>query len=430
VIKLYINFVIKLDIKVEIMSDSLVAFGLACSRCDWHGADADISRCPQCGGILTVSYAQPFFSVQPDQPGLWRYGAHLPLRDASHAVSLGEGNTPLLRSNQLEQEIGVGELHFKVEGSNPTGSYKDRIAAVGMARLLELGKRAWAATSSGNAGAALAAYGVRAGVDGYLFTLEKPSRAKIAQIMAYGPHMMAVERLGYDPEAEVTTWANIRQVCQANEWMMLVTAHAFSPHAMEGVKTISYEIAEQLKGEIPDVVYVPVGGGGLCAAIWRGFAEWQAAGHATGTPRIVAVQPEGCNAIHQAWLAGDSSVPPIAACTSEISGLQLAAPPDGELVLQALAASGGWSVTIPDEATYAAQAQLARQEGLFVEPASAISLAAVQADRAAGRLRGDERVVCVLTGIGFKDANAVQRMVENVPMPLIKANDILQLAGR
>ncbi len=410
------------------MAHLTAVFSLECSRCAWRGEDSESSRCPLCGGTVLVSYADPAIVVQPEQTGLWRYGAHLPLRDMRFAVSLGEGNTPLLRSSNLEQEIGVGELYFKVEGANPTGSYKDRIAAVGLSRLRELGKRAWAATSSGNAGAAMAAYGVHAGIDGYLFTLEKAARAKIAQIMAYGPNIMAVEGLGYDPQVEITTWDNIGQICRANEWMMLVTAHAFSPHAMEGVKTISYEILEQLHGEVPDVVYVPVGGGGLCAAIWRGFAEWQAAGYVKRTPRIVAVQPSGCNAIHQAWARGDSKVEPIAAVTSAISGLQLAAPPDGELVLQTLAASNGWSVTIADDATYAAQAQLAKREGLFVEPAAAISLAGVAADRAAGRLRGDERIVCILTGVGFKDVTAVQRMVENVKMPLITADDILQLA--
>ena len=403
-------------------------FSLECSRCDWRGEDADINRCPQCNGLIVVAYADSAIELDLDAPGLWKYGAHLPLRDSRFAVSLGEGNTPLLRAGKLEQEIGVGELYFKIEGSNPTGSYKDRIAAVGLSRLRELGKRAWAATSSGNAGAAMAAYGVRAGVDGYLFTLEKAARAKIAQIMAYGPQIMAVEKLGYDSQTEIDTWANIRQVCAANEWMMLVTAHAFSPHAMEGVKTISFEIAEQLKGNVPDVVYVPVGGGGLCAAIWRGFAEWHAAGLVDRVPRIVAVQPSGCGAIHQAWLRGDDDVVPIAEVTSSISGLQLAAPPDGGLVLQALAASEGWSVLIDDDATYAAQAQLAQREGLFVEPASAISVAGVAADRAAGRLRGDERVACILTGVGFKDANALQRMVEHVEMPLITADEILKLA--
>lgn len=411
------------------MASTTIAFSLACSRCDWRGEDADISRCPQCGGIVLVIYGDPSIPVQSQQQGLWKYAAHLPLRDSDFATSLGEGNTPLLRSRHVEQEIGVGELLFKMEGANPTGSYKDRIAAVGISRLLELGKSAWAATSSGNAGAAMAAYGVRAGIDGYLFTLEKASRAKIAQIMAYGPHIMAVEKLGIDQQTEVETWSNIGKVCQANEWMMLVTAHAFSPHAMEGVKTISYEIAEQLQGNVPDVVYVPVGGGGLCAGIWRGFAEWKSAGYVDRIPRIVSVSPTGCDSIHQAWLRGDRTVTPIPTVTSTISGLQLTSPPDGELVLQALTATEGWSTTVEDEATYSAQALLAKREGLFVEPASAISLAGVIADRQAGRLKGNERVACILTGIGFKDVNAIQRMVENVEMPLIKADDILKLAS-
>jgi threonine synthase len=269
---------------------------------------------------------------------------------------------------------------------------------------------------------------VRAGVPGHLFTLEKAARAKIAQIMAYGPTIRAVERLGYDPVTEVNTWANIRAVCDRNAWLMLVTAHAFSPHAMEGVKTIAYEIAEQLHGRIPDVVYVPVGGGGLLVSIWRGFVEWRDAGYIDRVPRMVAVSPAGCAAIHAAWQQGASRVAPIPTCNSAISGLQLTAPPDGELVLQALAASGGWSVVVEDEATYAAQAQLANQEGVFVEPASAISWAGVQADVAAGRLDGGERVACILTGIGFKDANALQRMVQDVPLPLIRADEILALA--
>lgn len=413
------------------MTQAHTKFSLACSRCDWRGADQDCTRCPQCDGILTIVYPDPSLPRWGDagvrRPGLWRYGSRLPIHDLRHAVSLGEGQTPLVRAVRLDKACGVSELHFKLEGSNPTGSYKDRIAAVGMARLRELGKTAWSATSSGNAGAAMAAYGVAAGIPGHLFTLEKASRAKIAQIMAYGPTIRAVARLGYDPVTEVTTWANIRELCARNNWMMLVTAYAFSPHAMEGVKTMAYEIAEQMD-DLPDVVYVPVGGGGLYAALWRGFTEWQAAGHSNRIPRLVAVQPAGCAAIHQAWQRGDTTVTPIPICNSAISGLQLTAPPDGELVLQALAATQGWSTLVEDDATYAAQAQLANQEGLFVEPASAITLAAVAADRAAGRLRGDERVVCILTGSGFKDAQALQRMVENVPMPLIEAGDILALA--
>jgi len=400
-------------------------FHLACTICAWQAEDADLSACPDCGATIDLRYASPDIPLQNNLPGIWRYGAHLPLRSLERAISLGEGSTPLLRSARLGIELAMPELHFKIEGSNPTGSYKDRIAAVGISRLRELGKRAWAATSSGNAGAAIAAYGVRAGLDGYLFTLEKAARTKIAQILAYGPQVFAVERLGYDPLVEQATWRNIRTICDANGWGMLVTARKFSPHAMEGVKTIAYEICEQLGG-VPDLVYVPVGGGGLLSAAWKGFVEWQAAGLVDQLPQMVAVQPQGCDGITQAWQAG-RAVEPINGCTSTISGLQLTAPPDGDLVLRALRDSRGWATSVADDATYVAQADLAAREGIFVEPAAAITLAALRADLTSGRLRGDERVVCLLTGVGFKDASALQRMAEGRAVQPIKVGDILQI---
>jgi threonine synthase len=401
-------------------------FDLTCTACAWQSADADISKCPDCGATLDVRYASPDIPVRNEQPGLWRYAAHLPLKDLKHAVSLGEGNTPLLPSVALQQELGLAHLHFKMEGANPTGSYKDRIAAVGISRLRELGKTAWAATSSGNAGASIAAYGVRAGLQGHLFTLQNASRAKIAQIQSYGPQVYAVEGLGINAEAERTTWQNIQAICDANGWGMLVTARKFSPHAMEGVKTIAYEICEQLGGEAPDVVYIPLGGGGLLSSTWKGFVEWHAAGKISKLPKIVAVHPVGCGSISEAWNEG-REVRPISVCTSSISGLQLTSPPDGDLVLQAMRDSGGWPVAIEDEATYAAQAELANREGLFVEPASAITLAAIRADVAAGRLTGSERVVSLLTGIGFKDANAVQRMADARPVRAITVDTILTI---
>lgn len=400
-------------------------FRLACTRCSWQADDADLAGCPACGATVDVRYDSPDLPLRPDLPGVWRYAARLPLRDAAHVVSLGEGGTPLVRSAHLAAELGLPELYFKIEGANPTGSYKDRIAAVGISRARELGKRAWAATSSGNAGAAIAAYGVRAGMDGYLFTLERASRAKIAQILAYGPQVFAVERLGYDPEVERGTWRNIRALCDAHGWMMLVTARAFSPHAMEGVKTIAYELCEQL-GTPPDVLYVPVGGGGLLSATWKGFVEARAA-CGDRLPRLVAVQPAGCDAIAQAWREG-RALRPIDGCGSSISGLQLTAPPDGDLVLQALRESGGWATSVEDDDTYQAQADLAGREGLFAEPAAAITLAALRADLRAGRLRGDERAVCLLTGIGFKDAGALQRLADLRVVQPITMDDIRGIA--
>lgn len=406
------------------MITNTVKFSLACTACDWSGPEADINNCPVCGGTIEPVYTSPEIPVDPTQPGIWRYGAHLPLDPVDHVVSLGEGSTPLLRSAQLADELGLPGLHFKLEGSNPTGSYKDRTATVGLSRLRALGKTAWAATSSGNAGASMAAYGARTGVDGYLFTLEKASLAKIAQILSYGPRTMAVDRLGYDPAVEAETWANIRQVCDEKNWMMLVTAHAFSPHAMEGVKTLAYETCEQLGNEPPDVVYVPVGGGGLLRAGWRGFKEWQAAGYIDRLPRLVAVQACGCDAVAAAWRE-ERAMASIPDCTSTISGLQLTAPPDGDLALAAVRESNGWATSVADAETYRAQADLATREGIFAEPAAAITLAAVRADLASGRLDRSARVVCWLTGVGFKDATAVQRMAEAHTVERIRAEDIL-----
>lgn len=394
--------------------------------CGESPADLGAATCPRDGGVLDLIYPTDEIPIQAALPGIWRYPARLPLTDPKHIVSLGEGDTPLLPSSRLGPGIGMNGLHFKNEGLNPTGSYKDRIATVGITTLKQLGKPAWAAISSGNAGASLAAYGARAGVDGYLCTLERAPRAKIAQIMAYGPKVMAVRGLGYDPVIEQATWDNIAALCRARGWQVLITSRSDSPQSMEGAKTIAYEICEQLGGDAPDVVYVPTGGGGLISAIWKGFREWRAAGKAGRCPRMVAVQPEGCDPIAQAWRAG-TALQPLDDCTSAVSGIILTAPPDGDLALQALRESDGWAVSVPDSATYQAQAEMAAGEGIFAEPAAAVPWAAVKRDRQAGRLTGAETAVCLVTGIGFKDSAALGRMTEGVALPMIEADEITRI---
>ena len=402
-------------------------FQMVCMTCGQVCADVSVANCPHDGGVLDVRYDSDDFPLQPHLPGMWRFASRLPLTDPQHIVSLGEGDTPLVQSSQLGADIGLPQLYFKNEGLNPTGSYKDRIASVGITYLRQLGRQAWAATSSGNAGASLAAYGARAALDGYLFTLESAPRAKIAQIMTYGPQVMSVKQLGYDPATEQTTWANIAALCAARDWLMLITARSNSPHSMEGAKTIAYEICQQSNGDAPDVVYVPVGGGGLISCIWKGFKEWQAAGRISRLPRMVAVQPLGCDPITQAWQAG-RPVEQLDECSGTVSGISLTSPPDGDLVLQDLRESGGWALSIADEDTYRSQSELASREGLFVEPAAAVVWAAARADRLSGRLQGDETVVAVLTGIGFKDSAAIQKMTDAIPLPLIEADDILGIA--
>ena len=399
-------------------------YRLVCRTCQRSIDDRSATTCPDDGSILNVFYTSPEIPLDPALPGIWRYAAHLPLDDSAHIVSLGEGGTPLLRSAHLGATQSLENLYFKNETLNPTGSYKDRILTVGMSQLIEQGKQMWVTTSSGNAGASTAAYGVRAGVNGYLFTLERAPRAKIAQIIAYGPTVKSVQGLGYNPAVEDATWTNCIQLCEQRGWMMMVTACSFSPLAMEGAKTIAFEICESLGAVVPDVVYVPVGGGGLLTMIHKGFQEWRDAGHIDRVPRLVSVQAKGCDAVTQAWENG-RSLQALDDCTSMVSGIILTNPPDGDLVLEALRDSSGWAVSVSDDATYQAQAELANREGLFVEPAAAITWGAIKADRQRGRLKADDVVVAVLTGVGFKDSAAIQRMTEHVELPLIEASEIL-----
>ena len=206
--------------------------------------------------------------------------------------------------------------------------------------------------------------------------------------------------------------------------MMTITACSFSPLGMEGAKTIAYEICESLGSVVPDVVYVPVGGGGLLTMIYKGFQEWRAAGYIDRLPRMVSVQAKGCDAVTHAWEEG-RSLQALDDCASMVSGIILTNPPDGNLVLEALRDSQGWAVSVADAATYQAQAELAKREGLFVEPAAAVTWAAIKADRQRARLKSEDVVVAVLTGVGFKDSAAIQRMTEHVELPLIEAEEIL-----
>lgn len=348
------------------------------------------------------------WSMTSRLPGIWRYAPLLPVENPVSAVSLGEGNTPLVRSLRLGEALGIQSLWFKIEAGNPTGSYKDRIAAVAISRAKETGRRGWIATSSGNAGAALAAYGARAGLPGIIVVPTQASPAKLSQIQAYGPCLIAVEGFGLSPEADAAVFSTLADVSVERDWALSITAHAFDPYAMDGAKTIAFEIAEQL-GRAPDRVYVPAGGGGLATSLWRGFLEWHALGRIAALPHLVVVQPEGCAPIVHSLRRGTDLIP-VPYVETTISGVQLADPPDGGALLHALRYSNGSAIAVPDNVTYEVQVQLARKEGIFVEPAAALAVAGLIADFNAGHVTPDETIVCVLTGSGLKDIQAAERM--------------------
>lgn len=343
---------------------------------------------------------------------MWAYSDLLGVDEPSAAAFLGEGATATISARgEILSQLGVGSLTFKAEHQNPTGSFKDRIAAMSLALIESQGLVGAIGTSSGNGGAAMAAFGARAGIPVVIFTTSGIVDGKLSQILAHGTTVRTIDRT---PEQD-TQWiaAEISRLAQRDGWLAFLTGHRFAPEAMRGAETIAFELADSNPGAT--ALYVPVGGGGLLGSIGRGY---QRLGRAT--PRLVGVQPSGCPTLRRG-LAGNRE-PLDDPVTTSISGLQVPVLFDFG-ALDSIKDSGGGLAEVDDEQVWEAQAILARQEGLLVEPAGATALAGVIADVAAGRLDRDDHVVVILSGAGHKDQPAVARLAgDNAPVPTAAAD--------
>ncbi|KIL40339.1 hypothetical protein SD70_13915 [Gordoniibacillus kamchatkensis] len=264
-----------------------------CTECGKEHRDSGIYECPACGCIVLPRYESlqgPL--ADPGASGIWKYSRLLPPVAAEHRIYLGEGSTPLIPSVRLGKRLGIGALYFKYEGGNPTGSYKDRIAAMCLSWALARGRKACIGTSSGNAGAATAAYAARAGIPYHLFVLEHMAEAKLAQVLVHRAAVRKIRGFGTEPEIGDEVFSRVFKAAAKHGWEVTVTAYRYNPYAMEGVKTMSFEIFEQLGGEAPTRVFAPAGGGGLYCGLWKGFAELHAFGLSSAVPDMIAVQPD------------------------------------------------------------------------------------------------------------------------------------------
>ncbi|MFC7622847.1 pyridoxal-phosphate dependent enzyme [Microlunatus sp. GCM10028923] len=346
--------------------------------------------------------------------GMWRWADRLPVRRPDQAVSLGEGDTPLVDlSRTVAARIGLDRLWLKAEDRNPTGSFKARVASVAYTLIKERGLAGAVGTSSGNGGAAAAAYAAAAGSRAILFTLADIVAPKLREIVAVGGVARRVTGIGHDAAATRQIADRIAEVSDRLGCYPLLTGFHYAAEAMTGVQTIAYELAEQLPE--PAVVYAPVGGGGLLTGLHRGFAELGA------VPRLVGVQPSGGASLRRA-LAGhpEGLDHPV---TTAVSGLQMAVLYDAAGAVAAVRDSGGHDVITDDAEILAAQAILA-DAGLLVEPAGATALAGVIADLAAGRLDRAEPVVVIATGAGHKDTAALDRLASAATVPVITPDRI------
>ena len=351
--------------------------------------------------------------------GIWKYADLLPPIAAQHRVSLDEGNTPLVHSRRIGPAAGVKNLYFKLESCNPTGSYKDRYAASAVSHLLEGDRHAMLGTSSGNAGSALAAYCASVQVPCCLAIAESAPESKLRQMLAYGATLIRIHGFGPDPEVSNQVVDGLEALAREIGAVREISAFCFSPLGMAGVQTIGYELAEQLPEGL-EHVFTPSAGGGLTLAVARGFERLRREGRSSSAPAIHCVQPEGNNSIAGPLRQGEARARDCVSTTA-INGLQVARVADGNETLVACRASGGTGYLVSDEAVYEVQARLAREEGVFAEPAGATALAGMLDACRRGELEADARVVCLVTGSGFKDEASIERMLEGRSCPMVES---------
>lgn len=343
---------------------------------------------------------------------LWHYADRIVPVPPEMRVSLGEGLTPLVPAQRLGARLGLEHLFFKLEYISPTGSYKDRFAAAAVSHMLAQGQRLCLATSSGNTGASLAAYCAVAGIRCVIALVETAAQEKVQQMLAYGATLHRVRGFGIDPEISQQVYDLVRQRAARPDAAMQVSAYHYSPAGMTGVETIAHELADL---DLPiGHVFCPAGGGGLVLATARGFARRGL--HVA----VECVQPVGNDTIASVLRSGGNEAR-VVTCTTKLSGLQVPTVIDGNEVIQACRACGGNGHVVTDEEVWHVQQLMAREEGIFSEPAGALSVAGALRAAACGELRHDAVVVCVVTASGFKDRGALERMTKGREAKLIDA---------
>jgi threonine synthase len=355
---------------------------------------------------------------------IWQWQEFLPSVPSHHRVTLGEGNTPLVASRRLGPAAGLPDLHFKLELTNPTGSYKDRFAASAISHMRARGESLCVATSSGNTGSALAAYCAAADMRCRIAIVETAPQSKLVQMLAYGAELFRIERFGMDPDITERTFDVLQAAAAAPRAALQISAFKYSPLGMAGVETISFEVASQCEN-VTDV-FVPAGGGGLTLAVARGFQQLVACGRLAACPRVHCVQPVGNDTIAGPLRAGAKRATNVQ-CTSGISGLQVPTVIDGDEVIAACRAAGGTGFTVTDENVYTMQRRLAREEGVFCEPAGAVAVAGAMVALASGEIQTNATVVCLVTGSGFKDSDSAARMVKDAVVPTVPWTELARI---
>ncbi len=398
-------------------------FQFRCSECGAAYREDEVRLvCPACArqqkpggvtrGVLEV-VLEELPSTWPSAPtsSAEFLSAFLPIASPESLPPLAVGGTPLLEVPELRRALGLRRLWVKDDTRNPSGSTKDRASLLVLAKAKEYACETVAAASTGNAATALAAVAAASGIRAVVFVPASVPEAKLVQMLSYGALVLPVDGT-YDDAFELCLAA-----CEEFGWYNRNTA--LNPFTIEGKKTAAIEIAADLAPEVPDAVLIPTGDGVILSGLAKGFADLQRCGLIKRLPRLIAVQPEGSAAIVNALGKGADTITPVPDAASVADSLTVQAPRNALQCLRSIRASGGGGVTVSDKAIIKAVAELARQTGVFAEPAGAAPLAGLQAALDKGLVDRDERVVLLVTGTGLKDIPAASRAVQKPsPIPL------------
>jgi threonine synthase len=325
---------------------------------------------------------------------LAKYKDFLPITSKTPLFSLGEGDTPLVRCPQLEKETGCGELYLKLEGCNPTGSFKDRGMVVAVAKAIEAGSRAIMCASTGNTSASAAAYAAYLGLEAIIVVPKgKIALGKMAQAIVYQAKIVAIDG-NFDQALDI-----VRSLTQRHP---ITLVNSLNPHRIEGQKTAAFEIIDSL-GDAPDYLFIPVGNAGNITAYWKGFVQYRKAGRAKVTPKMMGFQAEGAAPIVRGHVIEQPE--------TVASAIRIGNPASWQKAVAARDESGGVIDMVSDEQILSAQRLMAAKGGVFGEPASGASLAGLL--KLSRKMDFSQcRVVCVVTGTGLKDTETAVKDAE------------------
>lgn len=377
-------------------------YKLVCVHCGAeYPPDAIVYNCEKCGHLLAVKYDLSKITITHEEIlqrpiSLWRYKEFLPVK--IEPVTLQEGGTPLYHLKKLGEEMGLTNLYAKHEGMNPSGSFKDRGMTLGVSMAKQLGKNIVACASTGNTSASMAVYAAKANMPAVvLLPAGHVALGKVAQALMHGAKVISI-RGNFDRALEM-----VHELCISHGIYLL---NSINPYRLEGQKTIGFEVVDQL-GCVPDRIVLPVGNAGNISAVYKGLCEWKEIGYIDRLPKMTAIQAEGAAPVVAAIKGQLPEVVVEQNPETVASAIRIGAPVNAEKALRAIRETGGTAESVTDAEILAMQRDLARYEGIGVEPASAASVAGIRKMAEMGLLDKDEKIVCVVTGHLLKDPETV-----------------------